>query len=136
MKDDYDLDSEDFRVHYLQHEARHFADYQRYPKLEAHDLEYRAKLTELVYAKSTLRPTLDHFIANARADLTSAHSYAESILVRNLARVLLESDAPVDAGAFSAVTDASLKDAAARLLEDYDRTAATRDPSTLESLIM
>ena len=136
VKDDYDLDSEDFRVHYLQHEGRHFADYQRYPKLKSHDLEYRAKLTELVYAESTLRPTLDRFIANGRADLTSAHSYAEYVLVRNLARVLLKSDAPVDAAAFSAVPDTSLKDAAAKLLEEYDRTAATRDPRTLESLIM
>lgn len=62
--------------------------------------------------------------------------YAEFVLVQDLARVLLESDSRVDTGAFSAVMDAALKGAAARLLEDYDRTAATRDPCTLESLIM
>jgi hypothetical protein len=30
----------------------------------------------------------------------------------------------------------ALKDAAAALLEDFDRSAARRDPSTLESLIL
>jgi hypothetical protein len=136
IKDDYDLDSEDFRVHYLKHEARHFADYQRYPKLKSHDLEYRAKLTELVYSDSTLRPTLSQFIANAREDATSAHSYAEFILVRNLGRVLLKSESPVADGTFSAVSDAALKDAATTLLGEFDRDAARRDPGTLESIIL
>lgn len=136
IKNDYDLDSEDFRVHYLKHEARHFADYQRYPKLKSHDLEYRAKLTELLYSEATLRPTLSQFIGNARDDDTSAHSYAEFILVRNLGRVLLKSDAPVAEGAFSALSDAALKDAATALLEEFDRAAARRGPGTLESLIL
>lgn len=136
IKDDYDLDSDDFRVHYLKHEARHFADYQRYPKLKSHDLEYRAKLTELVYSDSTLRPTLAQFVANAREDATSAHSYAEFILVRNLARVLLKSESPVAEEAFSAVSDAALKDAATTLLREFDRAADRRDPGALESLIL
>jgi hypothetical protein len=136
IKDDYDLDSEDFRVHYLKHEARHFADYKRYPKLKSHDLEYRAKLTELVYSESTLRPTLSRFIANAREDATSAHSHAEFVLVRNLGRVLLKSESPVGEGAFSGVSDAALKDAAATLLRDFDRAAGRRGPATLESLIL
>lgn len=136
IKADYDLDSEDFRVHYLKHEARHFADYQRYPKLKAYDLEYRAKLTELVYSSSTLRPTLSRFIANARDDARSAHSYAEFILVRNLGRSLLKPDSIVAEAAFSAESDQALNDAAAKLLDDFDRAAARLDPGTLESLIL
>lgn len=73
-----------------------------------YDLGYPAKLTELAYANSTLRPTLSQFIASARADATSAHSYAEFILVRNLGRVLL----------------------------DESDGAARRDQGTLESLIL
>lgn len=136
IKGDYDLDSEDFRVHYLKHEARHFADYRRYPKLKSHDLEYRAKLTELVYSESTLRPILSQFVANARDDATSAHSHAEFVLVRNLSRVLPKLESPVEDGDFSAVSDAALKDAAAALLEEFDRAAARREPDTLESLIL
>lgn len=136
IKGDQDLDSEDFRVHYLAHEARHFADYRRYPRLGAHDLEYRAKLTELVDSGSTLRPTLSQFIANAREEVASAHSYAEFVLVRNLARALLESESPVVEGVFAGVSDQALKDAAAGLLEDFDRAARRGDPYTLESLIL
>lgn len=136
IEDDYDLDSEDFRVHYLKHEARHFADYQRYPKLKSHDLEYRAKLTELVYSDSTLRPTLSQFIANARDDATSAHSYAEFVLVRNLGHILLKSESAVTDVAFSRASDTALKDAAMTLLREFDRAAARRDPDTLESLIL
>lgn len=136
IKDDYDLDSEDFSVHYLKHEARHLADYRRYPKLKSHDLEYRAKLTELVYSDSTLRPAFAQFIANARDDATSAHSYAEFILVRNLGRVLLKSGSPVAEGAFSAASDSALKDAASTLVDEFDRAAARGDPRTLESLLL
>jgi hypothetical protein len=48
----WDLSSEEYRVSLLAHEAQHFADYRRYPKLEGTDLEYRAKLVELILAGS------------------------------------------------------------------------------------
>ncbi|MEO8664506.1 MAG: hypothetical protein ABI462_03330 [Ignavibacteria bacterium] len=50
----YDLESEQFLVSYLAHESRHFADYKLFPKLKSTDLEYRAKLTELSMAKTSL----------------------------------------------------------------------------------
>jgi len=136
VKVDYDVGSEKFLVHYLKHEARHFADYQQYPKLKPHDLEYRAKLTELIYSESTLRSTLARFVADARADVASAHSYAAFVLVGNLARRLLDSGPPVNESAFSAVSDEALKDAAAALLEEYDRSAKRRGRDDLESLIL
>ena len=43
----YDLDSERYKLSFLKHEARHFADYELYPELQPSDMEYRSKLTEL-----------------------------------------------------------------------------------------
>ena len=34
----YDLNSEHFAVSYLKHEGKHFADYERFPKLQSPDL--------------------------------------------------------------------------------------------------
>jgi hypothetical protein len=45
----YDLDSEKFKLSFLKHEARHFADFELYPELQPADLEYRGKLTELAF---------------------------------------------------------------------------------------
>lgn len=45
------MESESFQVSLLKHEAQHAADLARYPDMSNEDLEYRAKLVELVYSK-------------------------------------------------------------------------------------
>jgi hypothetical protein len=71
------LESEDFHVNFLSHETQHFADKNRYgDKLLGWELEYRAKLVELVYAKDTLRDTLNNFITNQSDTIDDPHSYA------------------------------------------------------------
>ena len=59
----YDLDSEDFRVSLLKHEAQHAMDQTRYPGITNEELEYRAKLVELIYSEE--RGMLSRFIAQA-----------------------------------------------------------------------
>ena len=54
VKKAYDVNSENFKISYLTHEARHFADKKLWPDLKSADLEYRAKLTELNLAQDTL----------------------------------------------------------------------------------
>jgi hypothetical protein len=88
LRDDYDLESEKFKVSYLQHEGRHFADYAIFPKLEQIDLEYRAKLTELVYAKTSLRSLVRGFADSASLNPNAPHSYANACVVRDLSRAL------------------------------------------------
>ncbi len=84
LADSYDLESESFRVGYLAHEGRHFADYAKFPALLQPDLEYRAKLTEVALADSTLRGTLAHFTGAAAFDRAAPHSWAAACLVRDL----------------------------------------------------
>jgi hypothetical protein len=76
LADGYDLDSERFRVSYLAHEARHFADYAAFGELSSAELEYRAKLTELVYVRETLDTLLERFTAGADATGASPHGAA------------------------------------------------------------
>lgn len=77
----YDLRSEKFDVHFLKHEAQHFADKGRFGDLSDVRLEYRAKLMELYYGEDTLFETLQKFIMTAKEDLSNAHPYANWLLI-------------------------------------------------------
>lgn len=49
VKESYDLESKEFNISFLKHEAQHAYDKKNYPNLNTVDLEYRAKLVELIY---------------------------------------------------------------------------------------
>lgn len=59
----YDLESEDFNISMLKHEAQHVMDLNRWPELSSEMLEYRAYLLDLIYYESENR--LIYFDANA-----------------------------------------------------------------------
>jgi hypothetical protein len=84
----YDLDSESFRISYLAHEGQHFSDYKRFPNLEGPELEYRAKLVELMYADTTLRELLETFSKNGSDKRDNPHGYANRRVMGDLARAL------------------------------------------------
>lgn len=63
VKSSYDLDSESFRVSLLKHEAQHTMDHQKYADLTTAELEYRAKLVELIYSEK--RNLLKSFLSEA-----------------------------------------------------------------------
>ena len=85
VKRHYDLKSESFRVSLLKHEAQHASDQSRYPGMSSVDLEYRAKLVELIYSEE--RQLLGRFLQEAdAANPGSAHGLAAERIVRGFAR--------------------------------------------------
>ncbi len=46
------LETNDFQVTFLKHEAQHADDLEKYPNIQPWELEYRAKLVELIYGES------------------------------------------------------------------------------------
>lgn len=77
----YDLESEDFQVSLLKHEAQHAMDQARYKDIANEELEYRAKLVELIYSEE--RRMLERFVCQAdttRAD--NGHGMAAERIVR------------------------------------------------------
>ncbi|WP_420640446.1 hypothetical protein [Candidatus Leptofilum sp.] len=92
----YQTGSERFRVSFLKHEARHVRDYSLYPDLSAVKLEFRAKLTELAYAQSTMPNLIAGFRSNAADDVDSPHSRANLQVMQALA---LELNLPLQARA-------------------------------------
>lgn len=84
----YQPGSEAFEVSFLKHETRHLVDYGRFPGLDSEELEYRAKLTELAFASTTLRRLLEDFSAKAAPNPSSPHAAANYRVVRDVASAL------------------------------------------------
>jgi hypothetical protein len=72
----YDLDSERFKLSFLKHEARHYADFKLYPELQPADLEYRGKLTELAYSEEGIYRLLEQFTKAANRVENAPHPLA------------------------------------------------------------
>ena len=87
-----DLVAENFQVSFLAHETQHFADKERFGELESWELEYRAKLSELALADTTLSRILSAFLANQGGDPSVPHSYANQIVLSWLASELQVAD--------------------------------------------
>jgi hypothetical protein len=80
----WDLGSEAYNISLLAHEAQHFSDYRRYPKLAQTDLEYRAKLTEIVLAQTTQHSLLGTFSSQALRDRSLPHPFASYWVIERL----------------------------------------------------
>lgn len=79
-----DLDKPSFQVSFLKHEAQHLDDYKRFPGLASKDLEYRAKLVELIY-----NPSLElyhKFAQSAKEDPTLPHAYAQYAIMKEMSK--------------------------------------------------
>jgi len=113
----YDLNSENFRVSYLQHEARHFADYRLYPDLDEVSLEYRAKLTELAFAGLTANSLLRQFAVGRNEAGVTAHARANSRVTKDIYRELFKRDLPEEPDPWSLVLSQQANRAARLLME-------------------
>ena len=72
-----------FQVSLLGHEAQHVADHHAFPGMESRDLEYRAKLVELIGYDSAA-DRLEFFLDDAADDLDQPHPWAANRIVRDL----------------------------------------------------
>lgn len=92
IKDSYDLSSESFRVSLLKHEAQHAQDLSKHPDMPSAQLEYRAKLVELIYSGE--RNLLTQFVHEADAsDVKNGHAMASDRIIKEFVR---ESDRRAD----------------------------------------
>lgn len=120
VRDRYDLNSEDYRVSYLAHEAQHFRDRRLFgpQALAPWRMEYRAKLVELILADSTRSRLLRNFLADRSGEESLPHSHANDVLARALAEALALPDSSSDAERLLDADPGLVSGAAARLLEE------------------
>ena len=87
VKSAWDLESESFRVSLLKHEAQHARDLAINKEMSSEDLEYRAKLVELIY--STERNLLKKFSVEADdSDKSNGHAMASHLIVKGFEKFL------------------------------------------------
>jgi hypothetical protein len=81
------LKSERFLISFLRHEAQHYADFRRFPRLDSNDLEYRAKLAEFSSAKKTAIHLFKSFASRANhQNRKNPHAFANFCVLRDLSR--------------------------------------------------
>ena len=87
VKSSYDFGSENFKVSLLKHEAQHARDLAMQEDMTSEDLEYRAKLVELIYSKE--RNMLKQFAQEAdSSDKSNGHAVASNRIMEGFARKL------------------------------------------------
>jgi hypothetical protein len=124
----WDLSSEGYTISLLAHEAQHFSDYRRYPKLAQTDLEYRAKLTEVALAETTQRSLLDMFSSQATRDRRLPHPFASYWVVERLRARLLASD-------WAALPSESIRRAARAELQAHSAELDARGAASVQTAL-
>ena len=112
-----------FQVSLLGHEAQHVADHRAFPGLSSAELEYRAKLVELIGFDS-VDDRLRFFLADAADDPEQPHPFAAHLIVGRLAERIF--DRPSGDVDWDAVPYPEIRGQAEALLEeDTDRLTAS-----------
>ena len=87
VKSAWDIESESFRVSLLKHEAQHARDLKMDKNMSSEDLEYRAKLVELIYSNE--RNLLQSFASEADpTDKSNGHAMAAHRILKGFADML------------------------------------------------
>jgi len=123
----YDLKSENFEVSYLKHEGQHFLDYKLFPGMQSADLEYRAKLVELIYSKTTTARLLLSFQRRGANNPRNSHAFASYKVIEGYNQV--------DEGVLkaSSMNTEKVKEVAMRLLRmDSERRKGDKGYSILK----
>lgn len=113
----YLASTERFEVSFLKHETRHLADLERFPDLRSVDLEYRAKLTELVFASQTLQGLLEDFAVKSAPQSGSPHAEANFRVINDLHNELSDQPAAGAPQVWAAFSTGQINAAARRLLQ-------------------
>ncbi|MFY7668729.1 MAG: hypothetical protein ACOVQG_08305, partial [Crocinitomicaceae bacterium] len=118
-KGTYKLKSEKFQYSYLKHESMHFVDIKNYPNLEPSDLEYRAKLIELIYCtEKTIFKRLDEFILGASNESReNSHPFANYHLIYQLSIKLFNNEFEADISKWKSLTPEEINKASLELFQ-------------------
>ncbi len=136
MAHSYDLESEKFRVSYLTHEARHFQDYKDFPSLEQADLEYRAKLSELSRAESSMLSLIGKFSKYRRPNPEFPHALASYKVVEQLKREIFGDAKPGNPGDWRTIDIVKIQAAARELLKSHTRALREAGAETTRGIFV
>jgi hypothetical protein len=115
----YDTESEEFNFSFLKHEAQHAYDKKKYSDITTVDLEYRAKLVELIYWSNDEKiKNILNEADNSNPD--NSHSVAAYRIINELSEKIFECEYVNDEKAWEDKVD-SVKKYAWELLEESNK---------------
>lgn len=95
VKSLYDVESDEFKVSFLKHEAQHAFDKKKYPDITTLQLEYRAKLVELIYSNND--KTIKKFLKEAdNSNPENSHSMAAYEIINEMSREVFACEYMID----------------------------------------
>ncbi|ASK64143.1 hypothetical protein CFK37_19290 [Virgibacillus phasianinus] len=126
------LDTDVFLVSFLKHEAQHYSDYKQFPKLKGHDLEYRAKLVELIYYSDYefMKKLLIEAVNNS-----NPHNYAAFIILKRLSKHFFSTDAEKRIEKWTEINYDKIRSFARKLFNEHTSMLQSQDVHTVESVI-
>ena len=120
FKQFYDVDSEAFTVSLLKHEGQHFHDQGINFAMPSHELEYRAKLVELIYLQE--QSVFNSFLANMSDDINNPHGHANKRIITSLSKLIFDEELVTDKDRWSAEYE-KVSAAALQLLKEDTATS-------------
>jgi len=122
----YDVTSENYLFSFLKHETTHFADLNNYPKLRSADLEYRAKLIELMYCtQASIYSRIAEFLNGASAaSETYSHPYADYCIIQDFSQIIFQNNYEDDYEKWLQVDVKTINETATQLFEANEAALA------------
>ncbi|WP_413300677.1 hypothetical protein AA0X95_19210 [Bacillus sp. 1P10SD] len=114
------INSTEFQISYLKHEAQHLNDYTRFPNLKPEDLEYRAKLVELIYEPKSFR-LLKKFFYEGKNDPRFPHPYSSYVLMGKLTQLAFSDEEIVEVEKWENVHSSLIQKWSSRLYEEHTK---------------
>lgn len=124
VQSEYDIESESFKISFLKHEAQHAHDLRHYKGIVSVDLEYRAKLVELIYWSGD--QMVESILKQADvSDLSNGHGLAAYRIISQLSGKLFGVDYEERKEFWRGKTE-HIRPAALELLEESDENLQRR----------
>lgn len=112
VKKRYDLNDESFCVSLLKHEAQHSVDLKKYKDITSEQLEYRAKLVELIYSEK--RMLLPEFVSQADvSDPANGHALAAERIAKGFEKIT-----GLNRGRFGEISAAEIREISMKLFNE------------------
>jgi hypothetical protein len=121
IKKDYDINSDEFRVNLLTHEAQHLLDAKLYSDFPRWTAEYRAKLAQLSVAKKTVYDLINVFIKGSKNDSTLTHPFAEYKIIEELSEEIFNKKSVLDINKWKEIPYLEINKISRNLLKQNSR---------------
>ncbi|WP_440603540.1 hypothetical protein [Bacillus sp. GB_SG_008] len=129
------LNKPDFLYSYLAHEAQHLADYEDFPCLLPVDLEYRAKLVELIYHPLNNKVLMKRFLSDADNNRENPHPYSSYVICANLSKEIYSVDYVTDPERWREIDSKILSNVAQELFRKHTNLLTNQGKENVESVI-